>query len=157
MQPSTAAIFHPKLRAYHIWGTHQGVGKSVASIIFMLSIATVGRGPKGAKYNIAYQKPVDFDPDPDPDKVTLAIMRSKISQGSLPKPFAIRKPWYSNKESSEVGISTSPLCLHMSDTLTLVHSSLRPACWNTYKTMHICKPTTCQVIVVYRLPDPGYS
>lgn len=55
---SANAIFYPSLRAYQIWGTRQGVGKTIASTILCLG-AIQRRGPKGAFYNVAFSKPVD--------------------------------------------------------------------------------------------------
>ncbi|KAF3767906.1 hypothetical protein M406DRAFT_70009 [Cryphonectria parasitica EP155] len=54
---SPSRIFHPALRVYQIWGTHQGVGKTVFSTILAWAAARSKRA-KGARDHVGFLKPL---------------------------------------------------------------------------------------------------
>lgn len=89
---SAKAIFHPKLRAYQIWGTRQGVGKTLASTILCIAAGMI-RGSKGAFYNVAFSKPYyDGDNLDEADQARIKYAFFKWREGRMPKWFDTRRP-----------------------------------------------------------------
>lgn len=100
---SSQAIWHPRLRAFQIWGTHQGCGKTIAAIAMSLSIATKGRGPKGTFYNLSYSKPISIGPEHEDSKF-LRIFRKWRGELGMPKYLHNKQMYHESAATNDVAM-----------------------------------------------------
>lgn len=79
-------IFHPALRVYQIWGTREGVGKTIFSTVLAWAAAR-GRRAKGARDHVGYMKPLTTGDFSQAEHIRVRSAFFKLMQGKSIPPF----------------------------------------------------------------------